>query len=324
MGNEQKTGAVNGAADKNVLCIGIIVLDILASPIGAAETWREKQRIESIALQVGGDAANQCIHMAALGCHPFLCGCVGADTNGDTLRSTLQRRGVDDRYLRIRSDISTGTALLLIGADGERTVFSVKGAHSTLCRKDLPEEVPENCAAISLASLFSMPLLEEDGLEEFLKKARSKGIPVFADLDSGHVVPGVERVEKYYPLIDYFLPSSYDLELLTGRKGMEDCVSYLKERGVGEVIVKCGERGCRVFSRDFQGQIPAAAVKPVDTTGAGDCMTAAFISRILSGDQIEDACRYACAAGSLNTLYPGASTLVLTDKAVRELMTGIR
>ena len=49
-------------------------------------------------------------------------------------------------------------------------------------------------------------------------------------------------------------------------------------------------------------------------------MSAAFIYRILEGDSMEDACRYACAAGSYSTLFVGASEAKLTDGRIREFM----
>ena len=305
---------------EGILCLGAVVLDITARPVEASDQWKEKQRIGSISLQVGGDAANQSVHLAALGHPVWLNACIGPDANGEAVRAELTRRGVDTQLLKVRQDTATGTALLLVNEAGERHIFSVKGAHSTLQRSDLPEELPEGCRAVSLGSLFGMPLLEADGLEAFLKKAKQKGILIFADLDSGHVAPGVERVLTLLQYVDYFLPSHYDVLPLTGKKTMEEAVRDLQERGTGAVVVKCGAEGCRVFSSGFQGTIPGLQVKTVDTTGAGDCMTAAFISRILAGDPIEKACRYACVAGSLSTLYPGACGIRLEDGQIRRYM----
>lgn len=305
---------------KTVLCIGIAVLDIIASPIGIPDGWKEKQEISDIMLRVGGDAANQSIHLAELGCHVMMNGCVGDDSNGSLIRSSLQKRGVDVSLMRTKTEVPTGTALLLVNSQGERHIFSVKGAYTTLNKQDLPEEIPEDCGAVSLGSLFAMPEAERDGLERFLRRVKESGIPVFADLDSSRVTAMPEAHKSLMPLIDYFIPSYYDLFPLTGKEKLEEAAAWLLELGVGNVIVKCGEKGCEVFSSAYRGNIPAVPVQPVDTTGAGDCMSAAFISRILAGDSIEEACRYACAAGSLCTLYPGANSIHLKDEEIRSMM----
>ena len=310
-------------ADRTVLCIGISVLDVIARPVGESDTWKEKQRIESITLLPGGDAANQSIHLASLGCHAMFNGCVGDDSNGMTIRSALSARGVDTSLIRVREGIGTGTALLLVGPEGERHIFSVKGAHSTLSKEDLPEELPPGCAAVTLGSLFGIPVLERDGLAPFLMKAKDRGIPVFADLDSGRVTPDLSGVKPLLPLIDYFLPSYYDILPMTGKDTIEEAAAELFRHGVRHLVVKCGEKGALIFEpgKDPEGiLIPAVPVKPLDTTGAGDCMSAAFIFRILEGDRIEDACRYACAAGSYCTLFPGANSVALSDEKIRTFM----
>lgn len=310
------------STEKTVLCIGVSVLDVIARPVGTSDSWKEKQRIESVSLLPGGDAANQSIHLASLGYHAMFNGCVGDDANGQTVCMSLKERGVDTSLMQIRKGVKTGTALLLVSSDGERHIFSVTGAHSTFCRTDLPDRIPEGCAAVSLGSLFGMPAAEEDGLPEFLKMAREQKIPVFADLDSGRVVPMPERVRKLLPYIDYMIPSSYDIPLLTGKETVREAAQYLMDQGVGCVIVKCGAEGSVIYDGKEQDgiRVPAIPVKPVDTSGAGDCMSAAFISRIIEGDAVEEACRYACAAGSLSTLFPGANTISLKDKDVRKIM----
>ena len=308
-------------AEKSVLCIGIGVLDITAMPMPEPADGKEKQRIGSMSLQVGGDGANQCMHLASLGVRPYFCGVLGADSSAESIRAAFESRGVDPSLIRMRSGERTGTALLLINEQGERRIFSAAGAHGRMTRAELPPKFPEGCAAVTVGSLFGMPLLEEDGLADFLKRAKDAGIPVFADLDSGHVTAGTERIERLLPLIDYLMPSDYDLRNLTGIEDRLQAALRLREMGVGNVIVKCGAAGCEILRGNEMEKIPAPQVSPVDTTGAGDCMVAAVIARILAGDSLTDACRYGCAAGSLNTLYPGASSAVITDADVRALLS---
>lgn len=308
-------------AAETVLCIGLTVLDIVAMPIENPDTWKEKQRIERISLLAGGDAANQSIYLAALGQHAVLNGSIGADEAGNTVKGILKSRGVDISLLREKKDAATGTSLVLVSPEGERRIFSVKGAHSAFDGNDLVSELPEDCAAVSLASLYGMPLAEADGLEALFAQARSRGIPVFADLNSGRVVPMTDTIRRLLPYIDYFLPSLYDLETFTGESRPEKAAAMLRELGAANVIVKCGSRGARVYTDAWEGTVPALPVKPLDTTGAGDCMNAAFISRILAGDHIRDACAYACAAGSLSTLSPGANGCELSDALIRDALS---
>lgn len=290
-----------------VLCIGSAVMDIMGFPIDQKKEWKEKQRVSDIRILPGGDAVNQSIYMAKLGVYPSLATCVGADTNGKLLKSALKDMGVDTETMKVKEGCATGTAMVLVSEEGERRIFSVKGAHSTLDKADVPKlsDGSGEYQAISLASLFSMPEFEADGLLEYLTEAKSRSILVFADLAADKLGLGLEGIRKFLPYIDYFLPSLYDVLTMTGTKTAEEASEAFLQLGVSHVVIKCGEKGC--YCSDC-GWIPALPVKPVDTTGAGDCMVAVFVTRILAGDTIEAACRYACAAASYSTLYTGAST----------------
>lgn len=306
-----------------VLCIGSAVMDIMGFPIDQAAEWKEKQRISDIRIQPGGDAVNQSIYMAALGVEPVLAACVGADMNGKMLKGALRELGVDVSCVKEKAGHATGTAMVLVNETGERRVFSVKGAHSTLAAADVPEISGKlaDCQAISLASLFSMPEFEADGLEEYLKAAKARGIIVFADLAADKLGLGLNGICRFLPYIDYFMPSLYDVLEMTGTTCAEDAAGEFHKIGVKHVVIKCGERGCYYSAYDGTcGWTPAIKVEVVDTTGAGDCTVAAFVSRIIKGGSLEDACRYACAAGSYSTTFAGASTAKLMDEKIKKIM----
>lgn len=306
-----------------VLCIGSAVMDIIGYPIGQADMWKEKQRISSIQIIPGGDAVNQSVYLARMGTQPALAACVGQDMNGEILNNTLRGFEVDTTFLKAKEDCATGTAMILVDGLGERRIFSVKGAHSTLSREDVPWQLPEECKAISLASLFSMSEFEQDGLCEYLKEMKLQGKQIFADLAADKMGEGLAGIERFLPYLDYFLPSVYDVLKMTGAETAEEAARFFYNAGVGHVIIKCGEKGCYCLDPEFQGWIPAVPVKVVDTTGAGDCMVAVFIARILAGDSMKAACQYACAAASYSTTFTGACTAKLEDALIRNMLAAL-
>lgn len=296
-------------------------MDITARPIGKSEHWKEKQRISSIQIQPGGDAVNQSLRLADMGVSVALAACIGADQNGRLLKHVLEERNVNTGYLAVKDEFPTGTALVLVDEQGERRIFSVKGAHSLIGKGELSGCFRDNFVpwkAVSLASLFSMPEAEKDGLEEFLKTVKDNSIDVFADLAADKNKQGLDGIRRFLPYIDYFLPSLYDALEMTGTSDAGSAAQVYRSLGVKNVIIKCGADGCYFCTEDKCGWIPAVKVSPVDTTGAGDCMTAFLISRILEGDGIEAACRYACAGASYSTLFPGASMKVLKKREVED------
>jgi len=291
-----------------VVVIGTAVTDIQAVKIPPVSSWAEKQRIGSISMMTGGDGANQSLRLAALGRKTGLVACVGHDTAGRMILGELKQRGVDISRVRVHDSIPTGTSLVLVGEDGERHTFSSKGAHGELRKEDCTGLLTKDVKALSLASLFSMPQLEDDGLCELLKDCRKQKILTFADLGSDKRKQGLKGIRRFLPLLDFFLPSEEDALKMTGTSSPEDAAKVYHECGASSVVIKCGARGAYWKTSPDSGWVPAKAVIPVDTTGAGDCMAAHFIHHCLNGKNIEDACRAACIAASESTLFFGANS----------------
>jgi sugar/nucleoside kinase (ribokinase family) len=84
--------------------------------------------------------------------------------------------------------------------------------------------------------------------------------------------------------------------------------AFLRDRGVGGVVIKLGERGCYVLPAGQPGFfVPAFSVRVVDTTGAGDSFVAGFLAGLLRGWAPERCARLACAAAALNIQKVGAT-----------------
>ena len=69
--------------------------------------------------------------------------------------------------------------------------------------------------------------------------------------------------------------------------------------GVKVVVLKLGDRGCRVFSAEGALDVPGFKVRAVDPTGAGDCFDAGFVSGYLDNLPLYEAARIANAMGAL-------------------------
>ena len=85
-----------------------------------------------------------------------------------------------------------------------------------------------------------------------------------------------------------------------------------------------GEKGVYLSQGKKGKVIPAYSVRAVDTTGAGDTFCAGLIHSLLAGAQLEEACRFACAAAAFSTQYKGASTAPLSQDAITRFMQGER
>ncbi|MBU0478542.1 hypothetical protein KKC91_08245 [bacterium] len=84
-----------------------------------------------------------------------------------------------------------------------------------------------------------------------------------------------------------------------------------------------GEKGSYVFTKDKKLKTPAYKVKAIDTTGAGDCFIAGFLTGIIRGWQMEKTARFANAVGALATTATGATSGVKSFRETLEFMRKI-
>jgi 2-dehydro-3-deoxygluconokinase len=77
-------------------------------------------------------------------------------------------------------------------------------------------------------------------------------------------------------------------------------------KGAKRVVLKLGEKGAMVADGATRVHIPPHPCRPVDATGAGDCFGGALIARLIAGDPLTQAARYAGVAAALSTQGYGA------------------
>ena len=87
--------------------------------------------------------------------------------------------------------------------------------------------------------------------------------------------------------------------LLTGEETVEEAADSLAEAGAGNVVIKCGQKGCYLKSAQKSEWVPAVSgVRCVDTTGAGDSFAAGFVYALSEGKSLRECAEYANQCGA--------------------------
>ena len=87
--------------------------------------------------------------------------------------------------------------------------------------------------------------------------------------------------------------------------------------GAKTVALKLGEQGAIVATASERHRIAPAACQPVDATGAGDAFGGAFVARLIAGDGLAEAGRYAATTAALSTEGYGAVAPIPHAERVR-------
>ena len=92
------------------------------------------------------------------------------------------------------------------------------------------------------------------------------------------------------------------------------------KRQTGEIVVTMGAGGCHHIGDDGHTAAPGVAMNAVDTTGAGDCFAAAYVTAKLEGASLPDRLRFANAAAALACTCFGAQAGLPRRHDVLELL----
>jgi 2-dehydro-3-deoxygluconokinase len=121
-------------------------------------------------------------------------------------------------------------------------------------------------------------------------------------------------------LADICLPSRDDAAAIFGLAEPDAIVDRCLALGAGIVALKLGARGAIVADAAQRHAVAAFPCRPVDATGAGDTFGGAFVARLVAGDGLEAAGRYAGCAAALSTEGYGAVEPIPTADAVQRAL----
>ena len=103
------------------------------------------------------------------------------------------------------------------------------------------------------------------------------------------------------------MPGRAEARGVTGLDDPREAAAWLRERGVGEVAITLGEKGCYASGAGFEGYVEPVPVQAIDGTGAGDAFVAGVLYAKLEGWSFERSVRLGNAAGAQATTVVGAA-----------------
>ena len=242
---------------------------------------------------VGGKGSNQAVGAARLGAEARFVGCVGEDRYGEEAVALWDREGVDASAVD-RVEERTGVASIVVADDGENEIVVVPGANGALDR----ERVEAARKAVAACDVLLVQLeIEDDAVAAAVEVASEAGLTVVCN-----PAPARELPADVLGRVDYLTPNEQEARTLAGldpdaQVADADVAARLRELGAGTVITTLGADGALVDDGTTRERVPAPAVDPVDTTGAGDAFNAAFAVALAEGREPVAAARFGCAAG---------------------------
>jgi len=232
----------------------------------------------------GGKGLNQAVAAARAGARCAFVAALGDDEAGDRLAGVLTTDGIDTALVQRIADTPTGRALITVDAGAENTIVVVSGANGAIARTPPPE------ARIVIAQL-EIPV---GVVVDAFARAATAGATTILNPAPAHDVP--DELLRHTRIV---IPNQHERAQLGG-------TDRLFALGVGIVITTMGGDGVEIVTPDASSTVPPFPVDPIDTTGAGDAFCGSLASALARDLPLDDAVRFAAAAGALATTKQGA------------------
>lgn len=282
-----------------------------------------------VRIGVAGDTYNAAVMMSRLG-HPvrYLTG-LGDDEFSARILSAMQHHGLDTSGILTIANRSPGLYAISNSATGERTFAYWRDGSAARAALTAPPAIDEMWRATRRAGHFywsgiTLALMSPPCRDRWLTALidyRTDGGVVYFDTNyRARLWADESDVREWYERAimgaDYLLPSVEDLTAVFGWTSGSQAIAELAKAAPRARVALTGAGSAFLYDGNIR-EIPlAVSDRPVDTTGAGDAFSGAFVAAIVRGSSVPDAAQQGHLAASRVVAYPGA---ILPDEAWIEL-----
>ncbi len=266
----------------------------------------------------GGKGANQAVAAARLGGEVTFVARLGRDALGRESYAAYQAEGINLDFLIWDETGPSGVALIIVNQAGENIIAVAPGANAHLSPADIQAAEPAIRNADCLLLQLEIPL---------------QTVQAAVDLAARHQVrvilnpaPAAALPSALLSKVDLLTPNETEAALLAEVSTEQDPAQLgrlLRQKyGVRQVVITLGKAGALICG-DRAERLPAFAVRPVDTVGAGDAFNGSLAVALGRGADLRAAVRFANAAAALSTTRPGAQSAMATAAEVDGMLTGL-
>jgi sugar/nucleoside kinase (ribokinase family) len=312
----------------DLVCVGNAIVDILAKvpdgfitkhgltkgammlvePEQAARLYADMKNAEECS---GGSAANSAAVLASLGGKGAFIGRVANDQFGTIFVHDMTSLGMAFTNPVRDTQLPTGSSLIAVTDDGQRTMNTSLGCNVNFGPADLPQNVIEQSKVVLLEGyLFDKPECKK-AFREAVKLAKSAGSKVALTLSAQFCVSN--HREDFLNLlkdgVDILFANEEEVVELYQAANWDEAAGKAA-KAVPVAVLTRGSKGARIHMEGVTVDVPAHKVQVVDTTGAGDAYAGGFLYGYTHGKDATTCGQIAtlCAAEVISHLGPRPQT----------------
>jgi len=251
---------------------------------------------------VAGKSVNVAKVLKALGERPVAAGFLGGD-RGEQLRAELEARGIELGFVKVAGRTRQCTTLLDTTAGTQTELVEESQPVAAADYDELMRIIRlrvKGCRAVVMSGTIT-PGGPVDLYFQGTCMAREIGAFTVVDAQ------GAALLEALRAKPGLVKPNRSELAATLGRELKEEAavmsaMRELCERGAQRVVVTAGRNPALAFDRQRWWRVHAPRIDAVNPIGSGDAFAAGLVWRLLRGEDLGEACRWASAVGAANAL----------------------
>jgi len=292
--------------NKKILGIGNAIIDILAKVdddflkrnkltkgsmklINETEFENIKKNIKIERVVAGGSVANSMAGIAHLKGQSSFIGKINADEFGDMYKKSLEDISVHFPYIQKNEHLPTGTSIILITPDSERTMCTYLGISSHLAAEDISENNILDYGLIFLEGYLWDKGISEKMFKHVINLAKKNKIKVAMSLSDIFCV--TRHKQDFNNLLknnlDILIGNENEINELTNKKNLLESINQLKEFNKLIVITRSEKGSLAIQNNEIINCESIKTDKVLDVTGAGDLFAAGFLKEYIEKSDIK-------------------------------------
>lgn len=258
--------------------------------------------------RAGGAPINFVYHATQMGAEGYAVSAVGNDLSGTEIVQELEKNHISNSLGTV--EYPTGSVMVEL-KDGIPTYTIIEGVawdHIPLTQESI--DLVKSADAICYGTLALRSQASKETILTLLSYAREDALRFF-DINIRQSYYSKELIETLLHKANVFKVNDEELVLLRSMCDLEGtdeevCRKMLRKYNLRYVILTAGSTFSSIYSPDEQSTIPTPKVQVVDTVGAGDSFSGAFVYSILTGKSLREAHQLAVETAAFVCTQEGA------------------
>jgi fructokinase len=248
-----------------------------------------KNTIKIEKIEAGGSVANTMAGIAYLGGHPSFIGKVNSDEFGRIYKKSLEKNNVNFLYPEKEENLSTGTSIIFITPDSERTMCTYLGISSQLSKEDINEDHIKGYEIIFLEGYLWDKGISEEMFKHVIRLAKKNNIKVAMSLSDIFCVS--RHREDFFKLLkndlNILIGNENEINELIRKNNLLDSMNELKNINKLIIITRSENGSVAILNNEITNCDSIQVEKILDLTGAGDLFAAGFLKEYLDKSNIK-------------------------------------